>query len=303
MADRTSGRETADSPPRGRAESTASQAFPWLLSQKITVPNRVAGYVDRAELVGRAMPTRRRLTVLKASGGFGKTTLLAECCRRLRHAGVATAWISLDERDEPAVLDTYIAFACQSAGLDLLDVSDPEGTAGGPESRIGVVVHQIQALGKPFVIAFDELERLENPASVSLLEFLLERGPPNLHLAMTCRRIPDGLNVAGAVLDGRARLVTTDELRFSRSDVAKFFELGLSRDELAAEMKRSLGWPFAVRISRNRMQRGAVGDTGVVQDFVENWVESRLFADLGGDDRDFLLDIGLFDWMDAPLLD
>ena len=303
MADRTSGRETADSPPRGRAESTVSQAFPWLLGQKITVPNRVAGYVDRAELVGRAMPTRRRLTVLKASGGFGKTTLLAECCRRLRHSGVATAWISLDERDEPAVLDTYIAFACQSAGLDLLDVSDPEGTAGGPESRIGVVVHQIQALGKPFVIAFDELERLENPASVSLLEFLLERGPPNLHLAMACRRIPDGLNVAGAVLDGRATLVTTEELRFSRSHVAKFFELGLSRDELAAEMKRSLGWPFAVRISRNRMQRGAVGDTGVVQDFVENWVESRLFADLGGDDRDFLLDIGLFDWMDAPLLD
>ena len=26
------------------------------------------------------MPTRRGLTVLKASAGFGKTTLLAECC-------------------------------------------------------------------------------------------------------------------------------------------------------------------------------------------------------------------------------
>ena len=26
-------------------------------------------------------------------------------------------------------------------------------------------------------------------------------------------------------------------------------------------------------------------------------------ADLGGDDRDFVLDVGLFDWIDAPLLD
>ena len=307
-AERTSGIGTARSPsgPGGgesRVESPASQAFSWLLGQKITIPGRVAGYVDRAELVDRAMPTRRRLTVLKASGGFGKTILLAECCRKLRREGVAAAWVSLDERDEPAVLDTYIAMACQSAGLDLQNVSDLEGTGGGPENRIGVVAHEIQASGKPFVIAFDELERLENPASVSLLEFLLQRGPSNLHLAMACRRIPDGLNVAGAVLDGRARLVTTEELRFSRFHAAEFFDRRLSRDALAAEMKRSLGWPFALRISRNRMQRGSAGDAGVVQDLIENWIESRLFEDLGGDDRDFILDVGLFDWMDAPLLD
>ena len=51
------------------------------------------------------------------------------------------------------------------------------------------------------------------------------------------------------------------------------------------------------------MLRGGAGDAGVVQDLAENWIESRLFADLGGDDRDFVLDVGLFDWMDAPLLD
>ena len=294
----------ASEPPRqAGGESIAGQAFPWLLRQKITVPDRVAGYVDRDELVSRAMPTRRRLTVLKAAGGFGKTTLLAECCRRLRQDGVATAWVSLDEHDEPAVLDTYIALACQSAGLNLLDVSDPEGTSVGPESRVGVVLREIQTLGKPFVIAFDELERLSNPVSVSLLEFLLQRGPPNLHLAMACRQIPDGLNLAGAMLDGRAQLVGTEELRFSKSEVAKFFDLSLSRSDLAAEMDRTAGWPFALRVSRNWLEGGAGASTDDVQDIVRNWVESRLFASLGWDDRDFLLDIGLFGWMDAALLD
>ena len=302
-AERKSGIGTARSPAGPGAESRALQAFPWLLVQKIIVPDRVAGYVHRAELVDRAMPTHRRLTVLKASGGFGKTTLLAECCRKLRRDGVATAWVTLDERDEPAVLDTYIAVACQVAGLDLLNVSEIEGAAGGPERRIGVVAREIQVSGKPFVIAFDELERLENPASLELLEFLLERGPSNLHLAMAGRRIPDGLNVAGAVLDGRARLVTTEEMRFSRFHAAEFFNRRLSRDALAAEMQRSLGWPFALRISCNRISRGGARDAGVAQDIVENWIESRLFADLGGDDRDFILDVGLFDWMDAPLLD
>ena len=295
--------QTSETPPEAGGESVPGPAFPWLLRQKITVPDRVAGYVHRDELVSRAMPTRRRLTVLKASGGFGKTTLLAECCRKLRRDGVATAWVSLDEQDEPAVLDTYIAVACHSAGLDLPDVSDPEGTSVGPESRVGVVLREIQALGKPFVIAFDELERLRNPASVSLLEFLLQRGPPNLHLAIACRQIPDGLNVAGAVLDGRAELVGTEELRFSKAEVARFFDLNLSRGDLVAEMDRTAGWPFALRVSRNRMEGGAGESTGVAQDMVRNWVESRLFAGIGWDDRDFLLDVGLFGWMDAALLD
>ena len=284
-------------------ESLAAQAFPWLLRQKITIPDRVAGYLHRGALVTRTMPIQRRLTVLKASGGFGKTTLLAECCRALREQGVATAWVSLDEHDEPAVLDTYIAFACQAAGLNRIDVADPEGTGAGPESRIGAVVRAIQSLGEPFVLAFDELERLENPASVALLEYVLQRGSPNLHLAMACRRIPDGLNVAGAVLDGRAAVMETEDLRFSRAEVAGFFDLRLSRGELTAQMDRSAGWPLALRLSLNRMERGTETGAGVVKNLAGNWIESRLLADLEADDRDFLLDIALFDWMDAPLLD
>ena len=299
----TSNDDASGAPPESGGMSVAEQIFPWLLRRKITVPDRVPGYVNRAELLGRALPTQRRLTVLNASGGFGKTTLLAECCRMLRQDGVATAWVSLDEQDEPAVLDTYIAFACQDAGVNLLDGSNLEGAGSGSESRVEVVLGQIQMLGRPFVIAFDELERLTNPASVSLLEFLLQRGPSNLHLAIACRQIPDGLNVAGAVLDGRAEVVATNELRFSKPEVARFFDLSLSRSELAAEMGRSAGWPFALRVSLNRTEHRAAGDTWVVQDFVRNWVESRLFASLASDDRDFLLDIGLFDLIDAALLD
>ena len=300
---RTSCSETPPAQPPAGTESLAAQAFPWLLRQKIAIPDRVAGYLHRDALVARTMPIQRRLTVLNASGGFGKTTVLAECCRALREQAVAAAWVSLDEYDEPAVLDTYIAFACQAAGLDPIDGSDPEGTGAGPESRIGAVLRAIQSYRTPFVLAFDELEALENPASVALLQFVLQRGPPNLHLAMACRRIPDGLNVAGAVLDGCAAVIETEDLRFSRAEVAGFFDLRLSRRELSAQMDRSAGWPLALRLSRNRMERRAGTGAGVVQDLAGNWVESRLLADLAADDRDFLLDIAQFDWVYAPLLD
>ena len=295
----------------GEADGRTDDERPhsWLLRQRIVVPDRVDGYLDRAELVERAMPTRRRLTVLQAPGGFGKTTLLAECCRRLRRHEIPTAWVSVDEQDDPAVLDTYIAYACQSAVAGVISGSGNLAipTLGEPgdetESRTGLAVREIADRDGPFVLVFDELERLENPGLVALLDFLLQRGPSNLHLAFACRQLPDGLNVAGAVLEGRAAIMSTDDLRFSKSEVAAFFHGKLSRTELSALMSESVGWPFALRISRNEMESGERGDASASQEFVANWVESRLFAGLGAEDREFLLDIGLFEWMDEALLD
>ena len=282
---------------------------PWLLRQKVAVPDRVAGYLDRVELEARVMPTRRRLTVLNAPGGFGKTTLLAECCRHLRGDGFPVAWLSVDEHDEPAVLDTYIAYACRSAVAG--SEEDPKRPAGpsadnapgASGSRTALAMREVARIEVPFVLVFDEVERLGNPESAALLEFLIKRGPPNLHLAFACRQLPVGVDVASLTLEGRAVMVSAEGLRFSRSEVAEFFDRKLTRPQLTALMWESAGWPFALRISRNELESGGQGDPRAAQEIVENWVESRLFAGLDVEDREFLLDIGLFEWMDAALLD
>ena len=282
---------------------------PWLLRQKIAVPDRVEGYFDRAALVDRAMPTRRRLTVLVAPGGFGKTTLLAKCCRRARMDGVPVAWVSVDEQDEPAVLDTYVACACRSAASGAPAEVEDLGTsvfgqAGGEtESRTGLALREIEGRGGPFVLVFDELERLGGPDAAALLEFMLRRGPPNLHLAFSGRELPAGVNVTGAVLDGQAEILSADDLRLTRAEVADFFDGRLSGRRLDAVMSESAGWPFALRLSLNELERGGRDDARASRKLVDNWVESRLFAGLGAEDREFLLDIGLFEWMDAALLD
>ena len=294
-----------EAPRQDRAVSgdPAEQLPSWFLRQKISIPDRVAGHLERADLVERAMPIRHRVTVLRAPGGFGKTTLLAECCRRLRRDGIATAWVALDAHDEPAVLATYITVACRRTGLEIVDATDTGMLGGGPESRVGHLLGAIEALDGPFVLALDELERLGNRESLALLDFLLQRGPPNLHLAIACRELPDGLNIAGTVLDGRAAVLTANELRFSKSEISEFFDLRLSRSELAALAAESAGWPIALRISRNKRSSGTPSAERAVQEFADNWVESRLWDGLAAHDREFLLDIGLFEWMDAELLE
>src|SRR5262245_15342010 len=46
-----------------------------------------------------ARAAERRLTLIKAPAGYGKTTLAAEWSRRLRDAGDIVAWLSLDADD------------------------------------------------------------------------------------------------------------------------------------------------------------------------------------------------------------
>ena len=201
------------------------------------------------------MPTRRKLTVLKASAGFGKTTLLAECCRRLRRDGVPTAWVSLDEQDEVEVLDVYIAFACHDAGLDVLNVPDPDPVIEEPARRVDLVVRGIQTLAGPFVIALDEVERLKDPASVSLLEFLQQRGPSNLHLAIGGS--VTGIEVDAERLSGSVTLGTAN----IGSSNSGFFEGRLNGTVEGIDYSGRWGGQFFGNSETDGTAPGSVGGT------------------------------------------
>ena len=267
---------------------------------RVTVPGRVTGYLNRPELVGRCMPTNKRVTVLKAPGGFGKTTLLSECCRVLAARGVPVAWLSLEE-DDAAALELGLVVAFQNAGLDALEPFRGDGVGPRPPyTRMADLLLALEAAGG-CVLALDELERVKNPQSVALLNGLVRAASRNLHLALACRRLPTGLDIAEPVLAGEAEIVTVEDLRFSRDEIARYFKGNLSRRELSTVAAESAGWPIALRV--RRPARPVDARERVVRDVVDNWVESRLWYDVADGDRELLLDAGLFHWMDADLLD
>ena len=202
---------------------------PWHSDQHVTIPDPVAGYIERTALAERCAPANRRLTVLKAPGGFGKTTLLAASCRDLLDRGVPVAWLSLDGEDEPGALDLHIAHAFQRAGLD---VSDRRPSGGEPPSGTDPVTKLLVALEnreEPWVLALDNLQTLRGRTSVASLNELVRNAPPNLHLAVSCREFPVGLDLAGPLFEGAADFLTEEDLRFSRAEIERFFDGKLSR--------------------------------------------------------------------------
>ncbi|MDE0450540.1 MAG: LuxR C-terminal-related transcriptional regulator [Gammaproteobacteria bacterium] len=294
---------------------------PWLLTTRVTIPERVDGYLRRPQLRRRCQPLNRRLTVFHAPCGFGKTALLADICQRERAGGVLTAWLSLDETDSTDTLAAYIEFALTRAGLDTSMQRSPESqsprTIDHPARatlyRMGLVMRAIEDYRMPCLLAFDEVERLVGAEQIRLIDFVLHRAPRNLHFAMSMRSSPPGLDLASAVMDGLGDILRADDFRFAKPEIAVFFGGQLSRPELAETTERTEGWPAALRIYRNsRTDVGMSGEEG--QDpgsrpeegyagIAAKFLASRLRRDLKDDEVDYLLDVSLFDPMDLKVVE
>lgn len=290
------------------------------MNARVRIPDRVDGYLPRPRLLGRCQPINRRLTVFHAPCGFGKTTLLADICHREKAHGVLTAWLSLDETDTLEGLAAYIEQALRRAGLDVSvprsQVRRPAETADLSESTVRdwmvLLMRAMDDYRKSFLFALDEVERLVDPKQIRLIDFLVRRAPPNVHFAMTMRHNPPGLDLASEVVDGRGEFYWADDLRFSKPDIALFFDGQLSRPELAEMTERTEGWPAAVRVYRNARDVTMIsGDVrqGPGSEPVEGYagmaaksIAARLRRDMNDDEREYLLDVALLDEIDPIIV-
>ena len=287
----------------GHGTSHPASASFWLPRHRLAIPEPPARYCERPDLSRRCVLTDRPVTVLMAPGGFGKTTMLAQACRAAITRRVPVAWLTLSRDDDPGALDAYITFAFQETGIDLL-APLRRGAAGLGQAypRIALLIRALEARAKPGILAIDETEHVTEPAAVAMLNHLLRNAPPCLHIAFACRELPPGLDLAQAVLDQDVAVLTVEDLRFSKADIARFFELELSRDQLATVAAESNGWPIALRIWRNDTDRRGAAEARAARHVVDNWIDGRFWEGFSNDDREQILDIGLLEWVDAALL-
>ena len=288
----------------GNPDDAAPKEQPsWLLRAKVLAPELPAGYVGRRPLLQRFEGLlERRLTVLQAPAGFGKTTVLADVARDRRDRGVIVGWVSLDDDDTPDVFGSYLAYAFEQAGLDLGLLNAHDAWSSSPAvQQMGMLARAIERHDAPCLLILDEVDRLPR-RTVRFVDLLVRRAPENLHVALAFRTDP-GLDLARHVLGGRALVVGVDEFRFSREDIARFFGDNLSTDEVGAMEERTAGWPVALMVYRNT----GAADTGTaaatVGDVTANYMGVCVLRDLSRRDREHLLDLSVFDWIDVSVVD
>ena len=193
------------------------------------------------------------------------------------------------------MLETHLSLAFRHAGLDVAEGASAVHDERRRPGRLGPLLQAIEALDGPCVLALDEVERLSDAGSVALVNFLLERAPANLHLAIACRDFPIGLDVANPILEGRAVVATAEQLRFSASEAVAFLGDGES------QTRESAGWPLALRIHRE--QQYGSGHAITAADFARTWLDSRMWRAVSATDRDLVLDAGLLERIEPDVLD
>ncbi len=282
----------------GVLDQTTAQA--WNLRRRAGIPDPVPGCLDRPALVERLASAGRQIALLRAPGGFGKTTLLAAHCRLLSDRGLAAAWLQIDAADTRSGTETWLALALRHASVDVPHPGSDAWSAA--EDRIELLLSAVAARAEPCILALDNLERLTDPDSVEALNTLLRSAPPNLRVAMACRELPYALDIAEPLLEEKAVVLGAAELRFSPRETAAFLGSRVSGKDLSAIDRQFAGWPIALALYRKSSREKSSGETDN-SGLLGNWIESRLWKHLPAGQRDFLLDAGLLERLDPVLLD
>jgi LuxR family transcriptional regulator, maltose regulon positive regulatory protein len=175
-----------------------------LLATKLHVPGTRPGFVPRARLADLLEEgLDRKLVLVSAPAGSGKTALLADWARRNRRP---VAWLSLDPGDnDPARFWRHIAAALDEVRpgfsrrvAELLGPPAPRSFRGVVTAVINDIV--AQPAGEDILLFLDDYNLIGSQRVHESLAFLIEHLPPRLHLHLPDRRHPGDRRRAAADL-------------------------------------------------------------------------------------------------------
>ena len=163
-----------------------------LLQTKLYIPPPRPDLVPRAHLIDKLnADLHRKLTLLSAPAGSGKTTLVSAWIASQKQP---VAWLSLDGDDsDPIRFLTYLVAALQTVqptiGDDVLrSIQSPQPP---PTTAIlTALLNEIATVPEKLIIVLDDYHMLDAQPIDDAVRFLVEHLPPHVHLAITTREDP-----------------------------------------------------------------------------------------------------------------
>lgn len=219
-----------------------------LLATKLHVPTIAASTVRRGTLLeALSAGQHRRLTLLSAPAGWGKTTLLAQWASH-PDDDQRFGWLSLDPSDsDPVWFWMYLIAALQqiSAGLGTRAV---ELLAMGADPVLAVLptlLNDLDTVTGSVVLILDDYHLVTSHAVQEQMAFFISRLPANIRLVLATRsdpRFPLGrLRASGDLAEMR-----TDDLRFRADETGQLLNeslgLNLARGDVQLLHQRTEGW-------------------------------------------------------------
>ncbi|MGY4646370.1 LuxR C-terminal-related transcriptional regulator [Mycobacterium sp. URHB0021] len=219
-----------------------------LLGAKSALPAIRPQLIERAALIEilSAEPSRK-VTLLSAPAGWGKTTLLAQWVIRgddRRRRG----WLSLDASDNDSVqfwAGAIAALAKVSPGVAPRALELIKRGADPRQVVLPTLLNELAAIDYQIALVLDDYHLVENRTVHEQMDFVVERMPQTFRLVIATRSDPmlplARLRARGELLEMRA-----EELRFQASEAADLLDgvldLKLTDAQVQLLFRRTEGW-------------------------------------------------------------
>ena len=232
--------------------------FEPILVTKIHIPSPRSELVWRPRLLQRlGHGNKKKLTLVSAPAGFGKTTLLSTW---IKQSNICAAWVSLEKADNsPSRFLLYVIAALQTADAGigeniLLALQSPK-----PPSVQNVLPYLINdiAASSEITLVLDDYHVINSQEIHEMVNSLLSKMPPNLHLVIATRSDP---LFTLPLLRGRQELVElrTSDLRFSNQEAVELInhikQVDIPEKDVLALYKRTEGWVTGLQMAILSMQ-------------------------------------------------
>jgi len=196
---------------------------------------------------------RRRLTLVSAPAGYGKSTLVSnwmESCK------THNTWLSLDESDNDlrGFLEHIVA------GIRKLHPNACPGTMTlitaptmPPVKVLATsIVNDLSAIESPFILVMDDYGFIHLPQIHELMGFLIQHAPENFHTVILTRRDPP-LPLIPLRAGGEMTEVRQADLKFTVSETAVLLTNTVSgtinENSIIRLFELTEGWPTGLRFT------------------------------------------------------
>jgi LuxR family transcriptional regulator, maltose regulon positive regulatory protein len=267
-----------------------------ILATKLYISPPRAKIVLRPHLIERlneGLSSGSKLTLISASAGFGKTTLVSEC---LAGSQRPVAWLSLDEGDnDPTRFLTYFIAALQTLTPE---TGGPQKTGGANigkgalaalqspqppsiESILTALLNEITTVQEHFILVLDDYHVIDSKPVDAALTFLIEHLPPQMHMVIATREDPH-LPLARLRARGQLTELRAADLRFNPTEAAEFLNrvmgLNLSAEDIAALETRTEGWIAGLQLAALAMQGLSMQGRSDAASFIQAFTGSQRFV-------------------------
>jgi ATP/maltotriose-dependent transcriptional regulator MalT len=220
------------------------------------VPPRYQGLIERPRLLTvTSHLSGKRLAVIKAPAGFGKTSLAAVWCQQLEQGGNPVGWLTIDsDDDEPAIFLFYVSHAlqraCEGVGAAAIDLIH-ESVLINPRAIVSSLINDLADVDEEVYLFLEDYHWVTNSEIHEALAFFLRHTPSHCHLVLTTRTEPS-LPLASLRAQNQLLEIDAAALRFDLRETQNFFEIERPGMLVASDIRllreKTEGWPAALRI-------------------------------------------------------